>query len=39
MSDRIATTEVRQEGFYWVILGHNPPEIALLGTRRVVAGR
>jgi hypothetical protein len=26
--DRIATTEVRQEGFYWVILGHNPPEIA-----------
>jgi hypothetical protein len=25
--DRIATTEVRQEGFYWVILGHNPPEI------------
>ena len=28
MSDRIATTEVRQEGFYWVILGQNPPEIA-----------
>ena len=27
-SDRIATTEVRQEGFYWVILGQNPPEIA-----------
>jgi hypothetical protein len=26
--DRIATTEVRQEGFYWVILGQNPPEIA-----------
>jgi hypothetical protein len=26
--DRIATTEVGQEGFYWVILGHNPPEIA-----------
>jgi hypothetical protein len=26
--DRIATTEVRQEGFYWVILTHNPPEIA-----------
>ena len=25
---RIATTEVRQEGFYWVILGQNPPEIA-----------
>jgi hypothetical protein len=20
--------EARQEGFYWVILGHNPPEIA-----------
>jgi hypothetical protein len=28
MSDRIATTEARQEGFYWVILGQNPPEIA-----------
>jgi hypothetical protein len=28
MSERIATTEVRQEGFYWVILGQNPPEIA-----------
>ena len=28
MSERIATTEARQEGFYWVILGQNPPEIA-----------
>jgi hypothetical protein len=28
VSDRIATTEARPEGFYWVILGHNPPEIA-----------
>jgi predicted acetyltransferase len=28
MSDQITTTEVRQEGFYWVILGQNPPEIA-----------
>ena len=28
MSERIATMEVRQEGFYWVILGRNPPEIA-----------
>jgi hypothetical protein len=28
LTDRIATTEVRQEGFYWVILGQNPPEIA-----------
>jgi hypothetical protein len=28
VSERIATTEVRQEGFYWVILGQNPPEIA-----------
>jgi hypothetical protein len=28
MSDRIGTTEVRQEGFYWVVLGQNPPEIA-----------
>jgi hypothetical protein len=28
MSDRIATTEVWLEGFYWVILGQNPPEIA-----------
>jgi hypothetical protein len=26
MSERTATTEVRQEGFYWVILGQNPPE-------------
>ena len=26
--ERIATTEARQEGFYWVILGQNPPEIA-----------
>jgi hypothetical protein len=29
MTDRIA--EVRQEGFYWVILGQNPPEIAYWG--------
>ena len=28
MSEHIGTTEVRQEGFYWVILGQNPPEIA-----------
>jgi hypothetical protein len=28
VSDRIATTEVRLEGFYWEIFGHNPPEIA-----------
>jgi hypothetical protein len=28
VSDRIATTEARPEGFYWVILGQNPPEIA-----------
>jgi hypothetical protein len=26
--DRIATTEARLEGFYWVILGRNPPEVA-----------
>jgi hypothetical protein len=26
--DRIATTEARLEGFYWVVLGQNPPEIA-----------
>jgi hypothetical protein len=26
--DRIATTEARLEGFYWVILGQNPPVIA-----------
>ena len=26
--NRIATTEARLEGFYWVILGQNPPEIA-----------
>jgi hypothetical protein len=28
MTDRISTTEARQEGFYWVVLGQNPPEIA-----------
>jgi len=26
MSDRIGTTEARAEGFYWVVLGRNPPE-------------
>ena len=26
--DQIGTTEPRPEGFYWVVLGHNPPEIA-----------
>jgi hypothetical protein len=26
--DRIATTEAREAGFYWVVLGKNPPEIA-----------
>jgi hypothetical protein len=35
--DRITTTEVRQEGFYWVILGQNPAGDRLLGARRVVA--
>jgi hypothetical protein len=28
MSDQIATTEARPEGFYWGVLGQNPPEIA-----------
>jgi hypothetical protein len=28
LSERIATMELRQEGFYWVILGQNPSEIA-----------
>jgi hypothetical protein len=28
MSERIGTAEARPEGFYWVILGHNRPEIA-----------
>ena len=28
MTARIATTEARPEGFYWVVLGRNPPEIA-----------
>ena len=28
MSDRIATTEARPEGFYWVVIDQNPPEIA-----------
>ena len=27
MTDRIGMTEARQEGFYWVVLGQNPPEI------------
>ena len=26
--DRIAHIEARKEGFYWVILGQNPPEVA-----------
>jgi hypothetical protein len=26
--DRLGTTEARAEGFYWVVLGKNPPEIA-----------
>ena len=28
MSERIAATEAREEGFYWVVLGKSPPEIA-----------
>jgi hypothetical protein len=28
MSEPISTTEAREEGFYWVVLGQNPPEIA-----------
>jgi hypothetical protein len=32
MSDE---TRSSREGFYWVVLGQNPPKI--LGTRRVVA--
>jgi hypothetical protein len=28
VSDRIGTTAAREEGFYWVMLGNNPPEIA-----------
>jgi hypothetical protein len=28
MTDYIGTTEAREVGFYWVILGQNPPEIA-----------
>jgi hypothetical protein len=27
-ADQIVTTEARLEGFYWVILGQNPPEVA-----------
>ena len=27
MTDQIGTTEARPEGFYWVMLGNNPPEI------------
>jgi hypothetical protein len=29
--ERIATAEARPDGFYWVVLGHNPPEIAYWG--------
>ena len=36
---RIATTEARLEGFYWVILGQNPPVIVVLETWRMVARR
>jgi hypothetical protein len=32
VNDYIATTEARQEGFYWVILGQNLPD-RRLGTR------
>lgn len=47
MSDRTGTTEAREEGFYWVILGQNPPEIAywergewwLAGDPKTVAAR
>ena len=28
MTDRIGTTEARPDGFYWVVLGKHPPEIA-----------
>ena len=28
MSDQVATREARAEGFYRVVLGQNPPEIA-----------
>jgi hypothetical protein len=28
MRDHIGTTEARESGFYWVVLGQNPPEIA-----------
>jgi hypothetical protein len=38
-ADQIVTTEVRQEGFYWVILGQNPPEIAYWERGELVAGR
>jgi hypothetical protein len=37
MSERIVTTEARQEGFYWVILGHNPPEIAYWERGKIAA--
>ena len=28
MSEHIGTAEARLEGFYWVVLGQSPPEIA-----------
>ena len=37
MSDQITTTEVRQEGFSWVILGQ-PPRDRILGARGMVVG-
>ena len=43
MTDRIARTEPRPEGFYWVVLGQNPPEIAYWkrasGGSRAMRGR
>ena len=29
----------REEGFYWVVLGQNPPEIAASGGSPVTPGR
>jgi len=39
MTERIATTEARLEGFYWVVARSEPAGDRLLGARRVGGSR
>ncbi len=39
MTERIATTEARLEGFYWVVTRSEPTRDRLLGARRVGGSR